>query len=272
MPATVELVLALDATAASEWMAGPAATAVHAVARGAGKTPRGSRARTKPKSNAAADADAVAAGTATSDIGVTLAGAISRMPGVVALGGAEATTIHVLLEHEASKASQRVLLAVEADGERRLTARNMTELSPGVWRCETVCDVALPEHAIAPVKLSDAASAFIEATLGKLDKRPPPPALALRRRAWRWTGADGAVVEIGLHDAGLAFADAAANGAQTLGVQSDPAAFATRGESAERRPTAIGFCELRLASPIIELQPTTHAAHTASPMPAAAAA
>jgi len=271
MPATVELVLALDATAASEWMAGPAATAVHAGAKGAGKTPRGSRARTKPKPNAAADVDAVAAGAATSDIGATLAGAISRMPGVVALGGAEATTIHILPGHEASNASLRVLLAVEADGERRLTARNMTELSPGVWRCETVCDVALQEHAVAPVEPSEAASAFIEATLGKQGKRPPPPALALRRRAWRWTGADGAVVDIELQHMGLASADAAADSTQTPGARSDPAACVTSGESAERRVTAIGFCELRLASPIIEREPTTRAAHTASPIPVATA-
>ena len=270
MPATVELVLAVDAIAASEWMAGPAATAVHSGTRGAAKTQRGARTRTKPKPNAVADVDAVAAATATSDIGATIADALSRMPGVAALGGVEATMIHVFAEPAASEASQRVLLAVQAGRERRLTARNMTELSPGVWRCETMCDVTLQEHAAAPVELSDAASAFIEATLGKQGKRPPPPAFALRRRAWRWTGADGAVVDIELHDAGLALADAAP-GAQTPGAQRDSAASVTRGESAERRPTAIGFCELRLASPIIEPQPAAHAAHTASPMPAATA-
>jgi CHAD domain-containing protein len=266
MPATVELVLAVDATAASEWMAGPAATALRGDAMGKARTHRGGRARAKPK----AGADAVAAATASSDIGATLADAISRMPGVAALSGAQPTTVHVLGPPEGSKAPQRVLLTMYADGQRRLTARNMAELAPGVWRCETVCEVALQENGGAPVELSGAAPPFIQAALGKVDKRPPPPALAVRRSAWRWTSADGAIVDIELHDAGLAWVEAAAKRAVTPGVELDPGASATRDESPPRRLTAIGFCELRLACPIIEPQAATHAAQTATPPPTAA--
>lgn len=267
MPATVELVLAVDAAAASEWMAGPAATAVRGGAPGDARARRGQRTRAKPK--ARADVDAVAAATASSDIGATLADAISRMPGVAAVGGAQSAKVHVLGPPEGSKAAQRVLLAAYADGQRRLTARNMAELAPGVWQCETVCDVGLQENGAAPVELSGAAPPFIQATLAKLDKRSPP-ALAVRRSAWRWTSADGAVVDIELHDAGLAWIDEAANGAVTPGVERDPGASATRDESAPPRLTAIGFCELRLACPLIEPQAATHDAQTASPPTAAA--
>lgn len=269
MPATVELVLAVDATAASEWMAGPAATTPRGDATGEARAHRGQR--THAKTKARADIDAVAAATANSDIGATLAEAINRMPGVTVLGGAQSTEVHVLSEPEGSKSPQRILLAVDADGQRRLTARNMAELAPGVWRCETVCDVALQENAAGPVEHGSEVPSFVQAALDKLDKRAPLPELTLRRSAWRWTSADGATVDIELHDAGLAWIDAAAKGVVTSGAEPNPSADAAPDESPSRRPTIIGFCELRVASPIIEPQAATQDAQTASPPSTAAA-
>jgi CHAD domain-containing protein len=259
MPATVELVLAVDAVAAGEWMAGPGAAAVRVDAKAhAGGT--------SPRAKSKAGGDAADAAAATADIGATLADAISRMPGVATLGSAEPSKRQAVIPPEAAKGSQPILLAIEADGGRRVTAQNITELSPGVWRCETICDVALPDNVSAPADIGEAVPPFVRDALDQLDQRRAPSVHVFRRRAWRWTAADGAVVDIELRDACLARADAMPSGARTpAGREHDRSAAVD--ESPDQRAAVTGFCELRLASPVVEPQQRAQATHGASPAP-----
>jgi CHAD domain-containing protein len=258
MPATVELVLAVDATAAGAWMAGPAAKAGRASAAGPAHAPRGRRAALKPREQASTCAVTAAA---SSDIADTLAHAISRMPGVALLRGAEWSTLRVFAE---PKGGRRVLLSIRADGARHVIARDVRELSPGVWRCETVRDAMLGEHERASLELDGAESATLSAQLGTPHKLAPSPALSMRRSVWRWTGPDGAVVDIELHDGSLAPAERGAVQARPSVARIGAPQAALRSELPERRCGAKPICELRLSAPIVEPGTTADAGHSGS--------
>jgi CHAD domain-containing protein len=234
---TIELVLAIEATAASEWMAGPAASKPRGRAAEAGKTTTtaGSTATSKKKrTGGASGANAV---PEPADIGAALAGALSRMPGLAEISPLEESTVRAFVELDGQ---WRVMLAATGDGARRITAARATELTPGLRQCETVCDQ--PLDAGAPLAFSDVLPQALAAALGKPDKLAPSPALAVRRGVWRWSGPDGAVVDVELHDAHAAFERA-------------DDAVAAPPEDAKPAPAAklpIAFCELRLVSRIAD--------------------
>jgi CHAD domain-containing protein len=249
MSGTVELVLAVEAKAASEWMAGPSASrhrgrAAHHSGASA------SRSTVSTTIERGSGGGGTAHEQAHADTGAAIADALSRNPGIEALSAFERSTVRAFIE---CGGALRVTLAAGADGVSCLTAARATELTPGVWRCETVCEE--PLKAGTSLALSDVIPQGFKDVLGKPDKLAPTPALAVRRGVWRWSGPDGAVVDIELHDARSAFECAGGAAAESSeGAPSTPAATAS---SSEHGAMPVAFCELRLAARI-------DAAHAAS--------
>lgn len=265
MSDTVELVLAVEPAAASEWLAGPVAAgpAAKAVDRIAAQADVGKRATHKPR-RAAARRHAAAGSTAQQpDVATAIADALSRMPGAAQTEAFEMSTVRAFIE---PRGGWRVLLAADPDGARRVKAMRMHALTPGVWRSETVCEAPLEPG--TPLAFSDALPRALKDVLGKAGELAPSPALIARRGVWRWTGPDDSVVDIELRDARAAF-----DTADTVDATDDPSSDCTdssaRGErgsaapapSRDRRPLPIAFCELRL---IAYLGPSRGAASAAS--------
>lgn len=243
MSATVELVLAIEATAASEWMtgAGIAANARSGASRAgrahSGKHPPAAARRAGARvSSRAADAQA--------EFGATIADAMNRMPGMTQMPAIKPSMMRVFLERNGSR---RVLLSLDRGGAQHIAVAHSSELSPGVRRCETVCDEAFEGD--SPLQLGgDGLPPIAKDIASKRDELTPSPVLSIRRAAWRWSGPDGALVDIELRDA-----CAAASG------EADPSTVTTKPSTSQPfssldRPEAIAFCELRLASRIVEPQ------------------
>lgn len=254
MSDTVELVLVVELTAASEWMAGPTASPPHegATRRSAAK---GSAKPTRRRADTHAQA-------AHADIAATIAAAVSRMPAVSALSEWASSTIRAYVD---PTGATQVLLSVDASGVERATARHFRELAPGVRLCTTIAETTLDRS--RPLEPDDALPACIRDALGKPNDCTPSPALAARRVAWRRSTPDGAVVDIELHDVRAALceegADAAVQPARALERQTSPPAT----DAPDRTHAPIAFCELRLAAWIDEA-PT--AANVVSDSPLAA--
>lgn len=221
MSGTVELVLAVEATAASEWMAGPASADRRGRAAGSGTaSPRAAATRKK----AEAPRNAQMRALVQADAGAAIADALTRMPGIAEVSAIARSTVQAFVEPDGSWC---ILHTGVGDGPHRVTAVHADELVPGVWRCETVCDE--PLELAASSAFIDAVPEVLQDALGKPDKIVSLPALVVRRGAWRWSGPDGATVDVVLHDACPVF-----------------------DEPAHAAP--IAFCELRLISRIDEAQ------------------
>ena len=241
---TVELALVVEPTAASEWMAGPVA------AGGGGRTVGHRVARAHAGVRAAhqrtARRRASTSVSAHADIGAAIADALSRMPGTSPLGTPMASTMRAFIE---PGGNWRVMVAATEDGARRVMASRAHELTPGVWRCEKVCDESLEPG--APLALNATLPHVLRDALGKPDKLAPSPALAVRVGAWRWNGPDGAIVDVYLHDACVAFkradseADAPQQPIQRTKTKTGSAAAVP---SPERGRGPAAFCELRLVA------------------------
>ncbi|WP_206957171.1 CHAD domain-containing protein [Trinickia acidisoli] len=255
MSGTVELVLAVERAAASAWMAGPIES------EGRGRATRQAAAHREgsaaEKVTRASRGSPGAQAKAREDIGAAIADALSRMPGIAELHAVEPWTVRAFVEPHGA---WRVTLLDAEDGVRRITATRANEATPGVWRCETMCDE--PFEAGAPLALNDAIPPSLRDVLGKPDKLAQAPTLVVRRGIWRWSGADGAVVDIELHDA-----------RDATSAVSDRLDGATAGPIAQTGSTApaadakpIAFCELRLSAHVeggqrsIEVDPSTAAA------------
>ena len=246
MSGTVELVLAVEAKAASAWMAAPSAAARP-------------RAHAADHTNANADEPAVSSGTkqrstsegggeceqVSADTCAAIADALSRTPAIKEVSPVERCTVRAFIE---SGGTLRVMLAAAGDGERRITATRATELAPGVWRCEAVCDRPFPEG--APLALDAALPHGLKDLNSKPDRIASSPLLTIRRGRWRWSGLDGTVVDIELHDAQGMFQSAGGmvdeRSAHAESVQPATA------PSSEHGMAPIAFCELRLSARIDE--------------------
>lgn len=242
MSATVELVLAIEATAASEWMtgAGIAANARSGASRAgpahSGKHPPATARRAGARvSRRAADAQA--------EFGATIADAMNRMPGMTQMPAIEPSMMRVFLERNGSR---RVLLSLDRGGAQHIAVAHSSELSPGVRRCETVCDEAFEGD--SPLQLGDGLPPIGKDIASKRDELTPSPVLSIRRAAWRWSGSDGALVDIELRDGCAAACGEADPSAVTTKPRTSPQPY-----SSLDRPEAIAFCELRLASRIVDV-------------------
>ncbi|PMS17697.1 hypothetical protein C0Z18_19805 [Trinickia dabaoshanensis] len=242
MSSTVELVLGLEAISAKEWMAGPVkpgapsrrTRAPQAAARGSAPAQRKRASRTSASATQGEPDDA----------GTAIAAALGRMPGIEATSAFERSTARAFVEPEGA---WRVMLTAAGDGTRHIRAERAHELTPGVRRCETACDE--PLEAGVALAFTEAFPQVLKDALGKPGKLAPSPALAIRRGTWRWSGADGAVVDIELSDARALYDSIDA-------------------ESAEQRQRPIAFCELRLISRI-EQAPAPQEREVAAPSAAA---
>ena len=252
MSRTVELVLAVEPTAASEWLAGPVAAGLagKAADRIAARAGAGTRAAHKPRGAAARRHAGAGSTTQQPDVATAIADALSRMPGAAQADAFEMSTVRAFIE---PRGGWRVLLAAAPDGARRVKATRMYALTPGVWRSEIVCEAPLEPG--TPLAFSDALPRALKDALGKADELAPSPALIARRGVWRWTGPDDSVVDIELHDARAAFdtADTADTVDDSPSESTDSSARAERGSAApapsrDRRPAPIAFCELRLVA------------------------
>ncbi|WP_116138910.1 CHAD domain-containing protein [Trinickia diaoshuihuensis] len=242
MPDTVELVLALEAIAAREWMEGPA----QADDAGPAKrrtAPVASRNTSAPSAARKRAARTSVRPRARDDAGTAIADALGRMPGIEPIGAVERSTVRLFVERDGAS---RVALAASDDGTRRIRAARAHALSPGVWRCETLCDE--PLEAGVALALGDAFPQAVEDALGKPGKFAPSPALTVRHGTWRWSGPDGAVVDIELSDARSLFdsIDSATS------ARADPEQGVQPGAADSHEPghSPIAFCELRLVSRI----------------------
>lgn len=249
MSGTVELVLAVEATAASEWLAGPVAAGPvgKAVDRTTAQADAGGRVAPRPRRAAARRHATAATTTQQPDMAMAIADALSRMPGVAQAGAFEMSTVRAFVE---PRGGWRVLLTAAPDGARRVKAMRVHALTPGVWRCETICEEPLEPG--TPLAFSDALPRALKDALGKADELAPSPALTTRRGVWRWTGPDDSVVDIELHDARAAFETAyAADTADDSSADSSrraERASAAPAPSHDRRPVPIALCELRLVA------------------------
>lgn len=239
MSESFELVLALEASAASEWMEVPVATgtpADRAAPRAGKKARRGGRA-------------ARVAVSGQGDVGAAVSDALNRMPDVALLHPMQASTVRAFVDADGTR---RAMLAVADDGTPSVTAVRAKAFVPGVWRCETVCDESPGKGGAAA--LTEGLSETLEKALGKVEKLVGSPVLAVRRGVWRWTGSsDGVAVDIELHDVRGASSSESAGGEGTASVE--PArsnADGPEGVSAARGPEAspVAFCEMRLVSRI----------------------
>jgi CHAD domain-containing protein len=253
MSGTVELVLAIEAAAASEWMAGPAAEQGNGRTAAAGVKAAGVRKQKAGTRRTAARA------LAPADAGAAVADALSRMPGIVEVGAVYRSTVRAFVEPEGT---WRIMLADAGDEARRITVVRADELTPGIWRCQTLCDEAGSESLSAQALLAfgETAPEALKAVLGKPEKFASIPALTVSRRKWRWEGPDGAVVDIELHDARAGFDrfhDPAI--ASATPPRPEAAAPVTAADQRARSAVPMGFCELRLVSWIDRAQATIHA-------------
>lgn len=265
---TVELVLVVEPTAANEWMAGPVAAGDtgRAVQTNAPETSAGGRGAQKRRARPSPGTPA----SARPDIGTAIADALSRMPGIADVSALECSTVRAFVE---SGGGSRVLLAATAGDARRMTAVCAHQLTPGVWRCETVCDEPLEPG--APLAFNDPLPQVLKDALGKSDKLAPSPALTARVVTWRWNGPAGAVVDVYLHDVRVAFECADAE----PGVSQNPTKRTKTGSGEVSSPESgrapFAFCELRLAAYIGSLNAPREglrgdADATSSPTPAEA--
>ncbi|MBU6487785.1 MAG: CHAD domain-containing protein [Burkholderiales bacterium] len=249
MSATVELVLAIEATAASEWMtgAGSAVDERSGVSR-AGRAHSGKRtpakARRASTSTSTSTSTSVAGRTADvqAKLGATIADAMNRMPGMTEMPAIEPSITRVFLERNGTG---RVMLSLDSGGAPHIAVAHSSELSPGVRRCEMVREAAF--EADSALQFGDGLPPIAKDIASKRDDLTPSPVLSIRRAAWRWSGPDGALVDIELRDARAAAAPGEAEtSAETTVSSTEPPPL-----SSHDRPEAIAFCELRLASPIV---------------------
>ena len=244
MSSTVELVLAVEAISAKEWMAGPVKPG--APSRRTRRPQAAARSSAPAQRKRASRTSASARQGEPDDAGTAIAAALGRMPGIEATSAFEHSTARAFVEPEGA---WRVMLTAAGDGTRHIRAERAHELTPGVRRCETACDE--PLEAGVALAFSEAFPQVLKDALGKPGKLAPSPALAIRRGTWRWSGADGAVVDIELGDARALYdsIDAAATQAVATAESAQPAP-AGSAESAEPGQRPIAFCELRLISRI----------------------
>lgn len=254
MSATVELVLAVEMAAASQWMAGPAASPPHEGASRRAKARSAAKGSAKP-TRRRADAQA-----APADIAATIANAISRMPAVTALSEWALLTFRAFID---AKGATQVLLAVDPSGVERASARHIRELAPGVRLCTTLCDTTLDRT--RPLEPDDALPACILDVLRQPDDCKPSRELAARRAAWRWSTPDGAVVDIELLDVRGASRDEAAGPAGQPSRVPDLQRSSPATEAPDGTHTSGAFCELRLAARIGETPVTTRAERDRAP-------
>lgn len=245
MSATVELVLAIEATAASEWMtgAGSAANERSGVSR-AGRAHSGKRTPAKARRASASASASVASRAADvqAKLGATIADAMNRMPGMTEMQAIEPSITRVFFEHNGSR---RVMLSLGSGGAPHIAVAHSSELSPGVRRCEMVREAAF--EADSALQLGAGLPQIAKDKASKRDDLTPSPVLSIRRAAWRWSGPDGALVDIELRDARAAAASGEAEtSAETTESSTEPPPL-----SSHDRPEAIAFCELRLASRIV---------------------
>ncbi|RDU95089.1 CHAD domain-containing protein [Trinickia dinghuensis] len=249
---TVELVLAVEPTAASEWMAGPAPARSKGCADGHAAADETKHAVATRKQYGSGRSG-VSPSLVHTDAGTAIADALSRMPGIAPIRAVELSTVRAFVSPDGV---WRVMFVADEEGARRVTAVRANEFAPGVRRCETVCDE--PLEAGTSFAIGDAFPQAVKHALGKqLGTLAPSRALTVCRGVWRWSGPGGAVVDIELHDARVAgSADAAA---------------AKSSSPSEHGAMSIAFCELRLASRIGETQGLTDVEAGSSPAAAAAA-
>lgn len=240
MSATVELVLAIDATAASEWMTGA----------GIGANGRSTAARAHNRKRPAAKARRTSAAVssrgpdALAQLGATIADAMNRMPGMTQMPAIEPSMVRVFSERNGNR---RVVLSLDSGGGQHIVATHSNEFAPGVRRCETVCDMAFEGD--VPLQLGEGLPPIAKDIASKRDDSTPSPVLSIRRAAWRWSGSEGVVVDVELWDARAAAAVETETFAATTEPRTSPPPF-----SSPDRSEAIAFCELRLASRIVERQ------------------
>lgn len=239
MSESFELVLALEASAASEWMQVPVATEApgdRAAPGAAKKARRGGRA-------------ARVAASGQGDVGAAVADALSRMPDIALLQPMQGSTVRAFVDADGTR---RAMLAVADDGTPSVTAVRAKAFVPGVWQCETVCDESPGKGGAAA--LTEGLSETLEKALGKVERLVGSPVLAVRRGVWRWTGSsDGVVVDIELHDVRGASSSESAGGEGAASVKraranADEQEGAVASPGSEAPPVA--FCEMRLVSRI----------------------
>lgn len=262
MPATVELVLAIDAAAERDWIAARGVPGEHGgrprqvkAHRGADAPVRGERAgRQRTSSHFSTQAD----------IGAVVADALGRMPDVKQTQAVESSTMQVFID---PRTGRRVEVWVDGAGTRTTTEVGTDTLTPGVRRCARVCHP--PGEADAP----DAIAASTKNRLGNPDKLISSPLLSVRRGAWRWIGSHGVAIEIELHDVRGRAPDEAADERTTPAEDTEENSAAREASfdaDTDRMPLPIAFCELRLAAPlpILEAATSKAAASVDSPTPA----
>lgn len=271
MSVSVELVLEVEAAAASEWMAAPAASDHPGGRGGATKRGRGARRSAQPAAHA--------------DLGAAIADALSRMPDIDALHPAQVSTVRAFVDPDGA---WRVMTSDSGDGVRRTTAVRTSMLVPGVCECEAVWDEPQQaERSESPGSgaSSDIRGAFpasLRRALGKSDKHASSPALLVWRGAWRWTGSGGEHVDIELHDVRAVPSEMPARDAAE---PAEPTESASASRALARTATAwpTAFCELRLVAQINAApatadgtksaleQPSLSASTSASDLPSASA-
>lgn len=257
MSSTMELVLAVEATAASAWMTAPVVASDHGGTGRRARAPGVKSAHATSRRGKAETRSGGAAGAPQADVGTAIADALSRMPGISALSAVESMWVRAFAD---SDHTWRVMLAAGGDGARRATAARLCAFAPGVWRCETVCDA--PLEAGAPLALSAVFPPALKDALGKPDKLAPSPELSVRRGVWRWSGSGGAVVDIELHDVRDAASDTQGGASSTAVARTEPPApNASASEPGAAAVTPCQFCQLRLISRIDD----THGSIDASP-------
>jgi len=241
MSATVELVLAIEAAAASEWMTGAGSAAnERSLASRTGRARSGKRPPAKVRRTSASVSRRAA--DVQAELGATITDAMNRMPGMTEMPAIEPSTMRIFLERNGSR---RVVSSFDSGGVPHIAVVHSSELSPGVRRCETVREAAF--EADSALQLGDGLPPIAKDIASKRDDLTPSPILSIHRAAWRWSGPDGALVDVELRDARAA----ASGGAQTLAATTEPRT-SPRPSSSLDRPEAIAFCELRLASRIVE--------------------
>jgi len=241
MSATVELVLAIEAAAASEWITGAGSAAnERSLASRTGRARSGKRPPAKARRTSASVSRRAA--DVQAELGATITDAMNRMPGMTEMPAIEPSTMRIFLERNGSR---RVVSSFDSGGVPHIAVVHSSELSPGVRRCETVREAAF--EADSALQLGDGLPPIAKDIASKRDDLTPSPILSIHRAAWRWSGPDGALVDVELRDARAA----ASGGAQTLAATTEPRT-SPRPSSSLDRPEAIAFCELRLASRIVE--------------------
>lgn len=254
MSASFELVLALEAAAAGEWIAAPALSAKS-----------GGAARAAAKRGRRAGRPAPPQTPTQPDIGAAVADALRRMPDIAEIEPVQACTVLGVVDPDGA---WRALLTIAGDGAQRVSAARIHALIPGIRRCETICDERC-ESAGAAAPTEEALRALFEKKAGcKVEKATCSLARSARRGAWRWSGVDGAIVDIELHDVRGVSPDEAAGTTTGHPEHSEPASVErsneARGQPCESNAPPVAFCELRLVSRIASAQATDRDAASAS--------